>query len=491
MNSVSSSLIRVDELDISDRVRLGAADGIFYSRVYFPKTFRQDSPDIHKVVWHMMDSPKYDFVGLEMFRGSAKTTTMRTHVSKRVAYGLSRTILFVGASQAHAARSVRWLARQIEQNHLWCQDFGLERGNKWSESEIEIINHSSGIRIFVLAMGMTGSTRGLNLDDYRPDFIGVDDPCDEENTGTPEQREKMEALFFGSLQQGLAPKSEAYHRKMVLLQTGLNKFDLIHLCHKDPTWKTLKLGVFDRDGRSVWETRFPTKALLDAKQAFVSRGQIHYWLREMECKVVSSESAAFNTKLLQFYDLPPEGMITFIGVDPARETKLKTKAHKAAIVCIGIANGVAYLLEYWAEPNKNPEAIWQAYSEIAIRWRPQLTGVESVAFQQTLAWYFRQRMIQTNTYFTVREVTDKRKKPDRIRQAYTERINMGTFRVRENQVDFIEALTDYTDDVDIDVLDAGAIALDLASPALRASLFSANQDQGNEFKHLTFQPPCP
>lgn len=456
---------------LTEIVHLGAVDGIFYAHQWFPGTFRQESPPFHRTVWDSMDDPVNDFIGLEMFRGSAKTTIMRTHVSKRVAYGISRTILFVGAAQNHAARSVRWLARQVETNKPWAGAFGLRKGAKWSESEIEIINESAECRIFVLAMGMTGSTRGLNLDDYRPDFIGVDDPCDEENTGTPEQREKMEALFFGSLQQGLAPKSEAPHRKMGLFQTGLNKKDLINLCHQDPTWKTIKLGVFDESGQSVWPKRFPTEELIETKKAFIERGQLHYWLREMECRIVSSETAAFNVSLLKYYETLPEHMTVFIGIDPARETKNRTRAHKAAIVAIGVADGVAYLLEYWAEPNQNPESIWQAYYTIALRWRPAITAIESVAYQQTLAWFFQQRRAQTNFYVgLVKEYNDRRKKPDRIRQAYTGRIADGAFRVKKGQTEFIEALTEYTDDVDIDVLDAGAIALDTATPHLNASL---------------------
>lgn len=495
MNSESTLIASDQGMALEDAVRLGAVDGIFYAHQWFPKTFRQESPLFHRIVWDSMDDPDNDFIGLEMFRGSAKTTIMRTHVSKRVAYGVSRTILFVGAAQNHAARSVRWLARQVETNKPWAQAFGLYKGSKWSEHEIEIINESAECRVFVIAMGMTGSTRGLNLDDYRPDFIGVDDPCDEENTGTPEQREKMEALFFGSLQQGLAPRSEAPHRKMGLFQTGLNKKDLINLCHRDPTWKTIKLGVFDNKGESVWPKRFPTEDLMKQKQAFINRGQIHYWLREMECKIVSAETAAFNTTLLKQYENLPEQLTVFIGIDPARETKRNTKAHKAAIVAVGVADGIAYLLDYWAEANANPEAIWQAYLAMAIKYRPLITAVESIAYQQTLAWYMRQRMMQMNTYFTVKEITDRRKKPDRIRQAFTERINMGTFQVRRDHGEFIEALAEYTDDVDIDVLDAGAMALDAASPHLRAQTMGTTvtkelaRERWGEYKE--FKGGCP
>ena len=491
--------IQKADTSLHDIVMLGAVDGVYYSHQWFPKAFRQTSPSFHRTVWDAMDDPVNEFIGLEMFRGSAKTTIMRANVSKRIAYGISRTILLVGPEQKHPKRSIRWLMRQIETNSNWTETFGLYKGKKWSEEEIEIINTTSECSIAVIAIGITGSTRGLNLDDYRPDFIGVDDPCDEENTGTKEQREKTDALFFGSLQQGLAPKTEAPHAKMVLLQTGLNKDDLINKCHKDPTWKTIKLGIFTPDGQSVWPERFPTEVLLKKKQAFFERGQIHYWLREMECKIVAAESAAFNISNMLFYEVLPTDIQVFIGIDPARETKLKTKAHKAAIVAIGVSKGVAYLLEYWAEPNQNPEAIWQAYLAMALHWRPLKTAVESVAYQQTLAWYMRQRMMQTNTYFTITEYNDKRKKPDRIRQAHTQRINQGTFKISRNQRDYMEELATYTDDVDSDLLDAGAIALDTASPYLNASLFNQQAIEDDTSlpipyeggKKLEFIPPCP
>ena len=412
--------------------------------------------------------------------------------------------MLVGPEQKHPIRTVRWLKKQILSNHEWTQTFGLYKGQKWSDEEIEIINESAECTCYVIAFGMTGSIRGLNLEDYRPDFILVDDPEDEESTGTETQREKQSALFFGNLQQSLAPRSEAPHSKMGLLQTGLNKHDLIHQAHKDPTWKTYKLGIFDEEGRygtagaSVWEERFPTEEMLAKKRAFLERDQLHYWLREMECKIVSSENAAFNVKLLKHYDQLPTPMSVFAGIDPARETKLRTRAHKAAIVFIGVSQGTAYKLEHWAAKDANPEILWQEFLRMAIRWRPLLTGIETVAYQQTLEWYFTKRMQQTNSPFTIRPYDDRRKKPDRIRQAYTQRIVMGTFQTKKDDHEFNEALAEYTDDVDIDILDAGAIALDIATPYIQASLFGEVLDEemyalpsGKEGHLIEFIPPCP
>ncbi len=461
---------------LNEIVQLGAADGVFYSHQFFPKTFRQGTPPIHYTVWDDMDDASSQFTAFELFRGCGKTTIMRGHCSKRIAYGISRTIMLVGPEQKHPKRTIRWLMAQIERNTFWTQTFGLYKGSKWSEEEIEIINESAECRIFVVAFGMTGSIRGLNLDDYRPDFIGVDDPCTEENTGTPDQREKANALFFGNLQQSLAPRSEAPHSQMVLLQTGLHKEDILAQCHKDPTWRTTKLGIFDEEGASVWEERFPTEEMLAKKRAFIERTQLPYWLREMECKIVSSETAAFNVSLLKHYETLPGHMQVFAGIDPARETKLRTKAHKAAIVFIGVAQGVSYLLEYWAAKNSNPEQMWIEFLRMATHWRPLLTGIETVAYQQTLEWYFTQRMLQTNSPFTIKPYDDRRKKPDRIRQAFTQRIAMGTFRTSNGQHEFNAALAEYTDEMDIDILDAGAIALDIATPWIQAGLFGGEED---------------
>jgi hypothetical protein len=475
---------------------LGAADGVFYSHQWFPKTFRQSTPDIHRTVWDDLDDPRNQFVAYELFRGSGKTTIARGYASKRISYGISNTIMLVGPEQKHAKRTIRWLQRQVEINTAWAQAFGLYKGAKWSEEEIEIINESAEQRIFVIAFGLTGSIRGLNLDDYRPDFILVDDPCDEENTGTPEQRSKIEALFFGNLQQSLAPKSEAPHSKMALLQTGLHKDDLIHIAHKDPTWVTRKLGIFDESMQSVWPERFPTEELLEKKKAFIERDQLPYWLREMECKIVSSETAAFNTKLLKHYDTLPAAMQVFGGIDPARETKLRTKAHKAAIVFIGVFQGTSYWLEHWAAKDANPEILWNQFLRMAIKWRPLVTGIETTAYQQTLEWYFNQRMMQTNSPFTIKPYDDRRKKPDRIRQAYTQRIAMGTFQTRKDDHETNAALAEYSDEMDIDILDAGAIALDIATPWITASLYGEDEDimtlpSGSEKPSAEYLPPCP
>ena len=455
------------QLSVDERVELAAHDGVYYSHEFFPKTYRQTSPLFHYDMWENIETVGHRFSAFEVFRDGAKTTILRTFTSKRVAYGISNTILFVSAAQRHAERSVRWVKKQVEYNTYWAQTFGLRKGSKWTDAEIEIINTILGMNIYVLAAGMTGQLRGLNLDDYRPDTIVVDDPCDEENTRTEEARTKTSELFFGALQNSLAPESENPNAIMVLAQTSLHKDDLINGCHKDPTWKTIKYSTFTPEGESAWPERYSTEELKKQKAGFIGRGQLHIWLREKECRVVPAEGKAFNAEDIRFYDWDPTGMIVYVGIDPAREKHRRPdKAHKAAVVQIGINKEGVYVLDYWAQKGKNPEEIWGEYFRMAKVHYPRLTGVESIAYQQVLAWYFRQKMREVNTYFVIREVEDRRRKADRIRQALSGLLAEHRLFVRRSHTELIEAIDEYADEVDIDLLDALSIAITLSSPTL-------------------------
>ncbi|UCE47404.1 MAG: hypothetical protein JSW47_17615, partial [Phycisphaerales bacterium] len=147
MQQVELSAYENQKKTVEEMVMLGAADGVYFSHQFFPKTVRQTSPEIHYEVWDAMDSLEHEHVGLELFRGSGKTTITRMNVAKRISYGISRTIMAVGPEQGHAKRTVRWIMRQIETNRFWTQTFGLKKGSKWSENEIEIINESADCRI--------------------------------------------------------------------------------------------------------------------------------------------------------------------------------------------------------------------------------------------------------------------------------------------------------------------------------------------------------
>ena len=128
-----------------------ALDTVLYSHTFFPKTLRQESAPFHPELFATLDNPRNRFVGIEVFRGGAKTTLARLFTSKRVAYGISRTVMYNSASQGHSLRSVRWLRRQVEYNYIWANFYGLSKGDKWTDEHLEIRHEKLDIPITIIA----------------------------------------------------------------------------------------------------------------------------------------------------------------------------------------------------------------------------------------------------------------------------------------------------------------------------------------------------
>ena len=250
-----------EELQGDLLIKAAAVDSDFYGRHFFPKACRQKTPGFHREIDDVIERPENRFVAIESYRGSAKTTRLRIFTSKRIAYGISRTILYMSDTETHAAKSLEWIKRNVEHNSTWAQTYRLSPGKKWTETDIEIVHGAFGHTVRVIALGITGQVRGINIDDHRPDLIIGDDLENEENTATPEQREKVSKLFFGAVEKSLVPASENIDAKMVLLGTPLHRDALVEVCRKDPNWVSRRYSCFDTRGVSRWEDRFPTEVL--------------------------------------------------------------------------------------------------------------------------------------------------------------------------------------------------------------------------------------
>lgn len=456
-------------------VQLGAADSVFYSRYFFPKTFRQMSPDFHRAMWEKLEDPLARYVAFSVFRDGAKTTLLRSFTSKMIAYGLAHTILNIGKSENAAKRSNRWLMKQIEHNRPWAQVFGLMPGKKWTEEEFEVLHGVDQYPITVLAFGMTGSIRGVNLDDYRPDLIVVDDPCNTENTATLEQREKTKTILFADIAQTLAPPSEAPHAKMVLLQTPLARDDAIDFCLKDPVWgpNSAIYGCFDEQGNSRWPARYPTAELKKDKEHHIRRGMLSLWMREKECKIISTELAAFRPENLRYYVDIPQHASYILAIDPASSDS--KDADDMAMVALAFLRGDVFLVDYRLFRGYDFDYLSAEFFNFLRLYHPRLVVVEEVAYQRTLIWHLRREMENRRTFATITPVKDSRRKADRIIQALGGLSAFGHLWCRESHHEFIQQFTEFGPLVKMkdDLIDAIAMAITAANPQLDGAILEA------------------
>lgn len=506
----------LQNMPIADVIKLAADDTEFFGKTFFQRAFRHESPPFARDVWEPLEDPTARLVNLVMFRGSSKTTRLRVFTAKRISYGLSRTILYVGASERDAIRSVVWLRNQVERNTKWAQTFGLRKGSKWDETQIEIIHDTLSkpneppFTIHILAAGMTGSLRGINFDDYRPDLIIVDDPQTDETAATEEQRNKISDLIFGALKNSLASEVDEPNAKLAMMITPQHKDDISQQALKDPQWRSLvfpcwtkeTMGLPVAQQKSSWETLFPTAKLQADKRGFIQRNKLSIFTREMECRLVSPEQAQFRPTWLRVREpgiLPPRDCFAVLGIDPVpppserQQAKGLTGKDWEAHYVWGRRNGEYHLLESARNRGHDPSwSIATAFS-LARKWRVVRIVFDAVAYQRTLKWIFEQAMQRTGVYYQVVPIADGMKKFARITGTIGSLATHGKLIVGPDDSEFITQFEEYGPSYSghDDDLDASALALqDLSQPFLEEGRDPAMLDAHN-VEELPFQRMCP
>lgn len=458
-------------------VQLGAVDSIFFSKYFFPAEFRQPSPAFHRDLWRLFEHNR--FSNAQLYRGSAKTTVARTLLAKRIAYGLSHTGLFVSKSEAHAIYSVEWLKQQIEYNEVFAQTFDLRPGDKWTAGDIEIIHGMDRYPIRVMALGAAGSIRGVNVKGFRPDTIIVDDPCDEENTATPEQRQKLTELFFGGIKESLVPASEDSTSLLALLQTPLAADDLTDVCFKSSEFKSLRVGILDSEdeyaAQSTWPERWTKEEILREKRSAIERNQLSIWMREKMCLLTARETCEFRAEWLKHYDVLPPGAVYIGAVDPAPilsdAARLRnSKTDLQAVMVCAYWRGNKYIVEYETARDQDPEAVARAMERLGRKYPIRRWGVEGVAYQRTLKWFLEREMQAGRLkHMRIVELGVKgqgipRGKYERIVQAHSGRASSGCLFVRKEHHQFIEDFTNFPNVSYKDLLDVSAMCDMTLSP---------------------------
>lgn len=478
------------EVSSSELVRLSAADPFFFDRTFFGGAFRQEPAEGHRRMVAAIENPAYRLVNMRCARDWAKTTRARLAIARRVAFGLMRTGFYLGASEDHAARTVRWLKNRIEpkldgrgnwKKPLYAEIYGLEPGDKWTDTEIEIKHRALDHPIWLKGAGMTGSIRGINFDDYRPDFIVCDDPLTDENTATREQREKTIDLLLGAVHNSLAPVSEEPNAKMLLLQTPLHPEDAEAEATNDPTWHSVIVPCWTpetmdaplEEQESSWPARYSSETLRADKKSYIARNRLSIWTREKECRLISAETAAFKPEWLNYYEDEPPRMTCVLSIDPVPPPSeiqlaknLVGKDYEAHTV-VGRFRDEYYLLDY--RVNRGHEPNWSAVTalDLALRWRVMRINVETVAYQRVLVGILKQAMIRSGRHWLIKEFKSKQSKYNRITSTFAGIASHGKWRVHPRMIEFIAQWSEYPRTAHDDLLDSASIGVaDLANPYL-------------------------
>ena len=487
------------QLSIDEIVELGAVDADFFNHTFFPRTFKVPSATLHTEVWAALDSNSR-MVNLQLPRDFAKTSILRALMSKRIAYGLAHTILYIGKSEASAIRSISWLRGQLENNRLYTTAFNLKPGKKQQDVELEVWHGTDKYPVWLMASGIGGSIRGINRDDFRPDLIILDDVLSDDNSATQDQREKIEDLIYGAVLQSLAPATESPDAKLVMLQTPLHQEDASTKALTDLSWRSLRFSCWTRETEnlaahaqvSAWEERYPTATLRQDKKNYAARNRLSVFVREKECKLITPETCSFRSGWLKYYDIAPEYGAKVLIIDPVpppSDVQLAKNLHGKDYECLMLMQRTGndfYILDYSTNRGHDPSWTIAEFFTLVRKHNPQMVVVDAVAYQRTLAWLLRRAMEQQGRFWAIKEYTDQRSKFQRIVDALNGPASAGHLYCKREMTEFIEQFGAYKNVSHDDVIECAAIGVDeLSQPMYDFNLMSdiENEDDIPDLKY--------
>lgn len=463
----------------------GARDPLYWCRAVLPETFRQDSPEFHREMWKALLLPGHRYVAMWVFRDGGKTTLLRAYALYRAVYGLTNTCLYIGATGDKANRSLKWLRGKVERNRFLCELHGIQPGQPWTDEELKI-ERVDGSSFTLIGSGVEGSLRGLNVEDWRPSLIVLDDVVSEVNSKTPESMNQLWKLISGGIADSLAPETEVPDAKLVMINTPIMKGDPSDKAMNDVGWLGLRYGIWTTESeglplnerKSRWEARWPADVMRRERGHAAARNLLSVFAKEKECRFIADEAMYFSMEWLSFWtsrDALPQGMVVVAGIDPSPpkaeepEKRAKKDPDPEVVAAVGGFGAQRYVLETIISNDPDPARTWQNLLELKLKWRVSAVGVETVAYQATLAWYIREQMRQRKIFMPVIEIKHgKVPKTKRIRQRFVNLCSNGGLHVHESHDLFLQQYRDFPAVTNDDVIDAVEIActtLDQLAPA--------------------------
>lgn len=335
-------------------------------------------------------------------RGSGKSTILDVaYILWRVLKNCNLRICIASKTGPQAKSFLGQIKMHMENNEKFKLLFGDLRGDTWNEDEIVISTRTKILKEPTICAKAVGA----GIPGFHFDIIIGDDLVDMENSATQGQRDKMKHWFYVVLAPTLEPAGEFY-----IVGTRYHSDDIYgHFAGKKSKaekapWNDKRFGpntlvvpalVTDPETgeeRSFWPEYFTLEFLQERRE----EGILFFNLAYQNDATIAEGGIIALSDLVNYVwsseeDLPPRHeLVIFQGVDPA--ISLKQTADFFVHVTIGVHNNThIYVLEIVQRRLSFDDQV-ALILEKAGKWRPEMIGIESIAYQQALAQAIKSRV---------------------------------------------------------------------------------------------------
>lgn len=426
---------------------------ILFCRKMWPLIFRKKSPPFHyEIAAHLID-PSIKKIVIQAPRDFAKSMVVAVgyvmfHIFFsdyiRLRKRQPKFVVIGSKTQRHSKNILETIQMILDESKMlrWLfGDYGEATAVRWTGEELILKD-----KTVLVARGASQALRGLNKFGRRPTLAVWDDPEDEKNTRTKESMEgNLRVLLAGIVKM----MDREFGDKVIVIGTpvceGCMVEKLTGFAERKPDpirdddgnvvaetgWISLHYsgivleeGQELKDGKSLWPERWPLETLLaeyeenvtnhtesifwaetmcmivpDGKRLFARYG---YYRGKLEIKNgkhfvivthrgLQSEDPFERRSSLKELDEPEVVPINlFMGVDPARSTKIRADA--SAIMEGGLSSTGDWLMLPYFLDRVSALTLAKRIEERAHAHAPLRIRIENVAYQEMLREYMAMRV---------------------------------------------------------------------------------------------------
>lgn len=369
---------------------------------------------------------------VEAFRESAKSSLVLrafpihilVYPKESLRYGM-----IIMATQRSASKKLREIADTYLNNPFF--RLNLKEIKEQSERAFEVIvfdENNNEVNVRIEAYGCGSSVRGSNWKDLRPQIIIIDDPQDIETANSDNMLDNDWEWFLSDIY------FLSQHGRVFIIGNNLGAKCIIEriMEHKERlNFDAERVPVMDANMIPAWPEYHPLDKILAEKENFREIGKLGIWFREKMCVAISPDSQMFKKDKFKYFnesERSADGLSRFITVDLAISQALTADFTSICTVSVNADNH--WFIEDIDYGRYDPtETIDRIFDAVA-KYRPQVVGIEKVAYQAALHHFLQKEMIRRNKFFIIEELKAERKKELRI-QALQPRFNMGTIWFKE------------------------------------------------------------
>ena len=450
-----------------------------FGKTMFPTALNKEVPPFHHEIYKSLSDETLKRVLIAAPRGTAKSTVTSLILPlHKIAFKSSDRDLFIVIISESQTQSINFLSRikyHLENSTNFKSmfgDYGPTTAKRWTNNDIVLAN---GARI--VAVGTGQRVRGFIEGDTRPNLIIVDDYESELNASTQEGRAKNRKWITEAVIPSLSDEG-----RIVMIGTVISEDCFLYWAKDSPAWETLRFSIYNDDGKSIWEERFPEERIMQIKQEFESVGNLNGFYQEYMNEAQSPDNAPFKPEYIKLHHYSfkrekGQNVLTrtidgrvdrklidvYCGIDPA--SSLAARSDFFVIATMGIdSDGNKYIIDILRDkldPAIQPETIIKTYK----KYKPKRMKIETVGYQEALRSNVRKLMLDEGLYIPGLEkgIKPRQKKSERLLSLVAP-LARGEFYFRPEDIHAQQEFLSYPRGKHDDILDAIYYALLSSKP---------------------------